>query len=332
MKDNNNKVFKRWLLMLTASFMMYEVLWSVIELQFEDVSFQVDEVAWDFAQCMLFTSVVFTFNWFFAKWRGGRYAGGVVELAAVLVVNAFVIFVTDRLLNERDADDIDFWGVIDIYVICIICSLLSIIDIQRAHHKQIMAMRQEQMRLRLTLLQQQLSPHFMFNSLSTLQGMIAADPQMAEDYVAALSDIMRYITENIGKEKVSLTDAMAFIKSYAKMLEARFPGHFVFNITDLDKPRPVSIVPVSLQMTVENAIKHNSHSVSRPLEISVTPTDNTVVVKNTKQPTAYNSGLGIGLNNLNERYKLLIGRELDISETKDYYIVKIPLIHESVNS
>jgi len=318
--------------MLTASFLMYEMLWSVIELQFDDVSINTEALSWDFAQCALFTSVVFLVNWAFGKFRGGRYAGGFFEVATLLVVNALVIFLTDKVFNDWDTGDTGFWGVIDIYIICVICSLLSIIDLQRAYSKKLLAMRQEQMRLRLNLLQQQLSPHFMFNSLSTLQGMIAADPHKAEEYVSALSDTLRYITENIGREKVAMADAMKFIRNYVGIQDARSPGHFVFNIDDRDAPGNACIVPVSLQLAVENAIKHNNHSRRRPLEISIAVCADTVVVSNKKQPMPDADSLGIGLRNLNERYKLLIGKELEISENEERYTVRIPLIYESIDS
>lgn len=250
----------------------------------------------------------------------------------MLVVNALVIFLFDNVFYDSDETDLSFWNIIDIYVICIICSLLSIIDIQRFYYKRFVAMRQEQMQLRLNLLQQQLSPHFMFNSLSTLRGMIAADPRKAEDYVVRLSDILRYITENIGREKVNIADALSFIRDYTKMLEARFPEHFIFNIDESDLPTDACIVPVSLQIAVENAIKHNKHSRRCPLEISLRFNGDKVEVGNKKQPMPFADNLGVGLDNLNKRYVLLTGKKIEINETRDYYIVKIPLMYESIDS
>lgn len=314
--------------MLFASFFMYEALWSVIELQFDDVGFVAEEMAWDFAQCALFTTVVFAVSWGFAKYRGGRYARGVVEIATLLVVNAVVIFLTDKVFNEGDEADVNFWGVIDIYVICIICSLLSIIDIQRFYYKRFVAIRQEQMQLRLNLLQQQLSPHFMFNSLSTLRGIIVADPQRAEGYVIELSNILRYITENIGSDKVTIADAMNFIRNYMKMQDVRFPEHFRFNIDESDMPTGAYVVPVSLQIAVENAIKHNNHSRRCPLEISIKFHADAVEVSNKKQPLTYADNLGVGLKNLSERCVLLTGKGVEVDETKDNYTVKIPLVFD----
>lgn len=322
----------RWLQMLVVSFAMYETLWSIIEIQFGDVTLDLAAMAWDLAQCALFTSVVFTVNWCFTQYRGGRFGKGSLEILTILVVNALVIFVTDNLINERETDNVGFWGVIDIYVICVISSLLSIIDIQHSYHKKVEAMEQEQMQLRLRLLQQQLSPHFMFNSLSLLRGMIAVDPQKADEYVSALSNVFRYVTDNIGKEKVSLADAIAFIKNYTKMMSTRFPGHFVFAIDESNMPASACLVPVSLQIAVENAIKHNNHSCRQPLRISITPCGDTVEVANKKQPLTYDKSPGLGLANLDQRYKMLIGKGLDISDTNDYYSVKIPLIYDSTHS
>lgn len=317
---------RHWLQMLLASFLMYEVFWSVIEMQFEPLAFDLEEMLLDFGQCALFTLVIFVVNRFFVKFRNGRYARSLVEVVCLLAANALIIVLIDNVLFTWDSDDDDFWSLIDIYVICIICSLLSIINIQYAYHKQFVAMKREQARLRLSLLQQQLSPHFMFNSLSTLQGMIAADPQKAEEYLAALSHIFRYIADNIGKEKVPVADALNFIKDYMKMLDGRSPGHFVFNIDESNKPGGAYVVPVSLQIVVENAIKHNSHSLKRPLEISVSFGDSAIEVSNKIQRVAFTDSLGIGLKNLDERYKIFIGKGLGVSETKEHYTVKIPYI------
>lgn len=317
--------------MLLASFFMYEVLWSVIELQFDDASFSAEEMALDFAQCALFTTVVFTVSWGFAKYRGGRYAQGIVEVVTLLAVNTLVIFLTDNVFSEPDDEDVNFWGVIDIYVICVICSLLSIIDIQQFYYKRFVAMKQEQSRLRLNLLQQQLSPHFMFNSLSTLRGMIVADPLKAENYVVQLSNILRYITKNIDSDKVTVADALNFIRNYMSMLDARFPEHFIFNIDESEMPADAYIVPVSLQIAVENAIKHNNHSHRCPLEISLKFSGNAVEVSNKKHPMTYADNLGVGLKNLSARYVLLTGKEVEVEDTKDYYTVKIPLIYENID-
>lgn len=321
-----HKEILRWLQMLLASFLMYEVLWSVIEVQYESLSFRLDETLWDLAQCALFTSTVFGVNWFFGWFRGGRYARRAIEVVCVLAVSSLLIFLVDNVIYVQETSDDSFWNIIDIYVICIICVLLSIIDIQHSYHSRVVELEQEQIRLRLCLLQQQLSPHFLFNSLSTLQGMIATDSAKAERYVGTLSHIMRYITENLGKERIAIAEALRFIESYEKMQEARFPEHFLFSIDTVGQPQEAYIVPVSLQIAVENAIKHNKHSRQQPLEIRIAFDGNYIAVENRKQPVEYTDSLGVGLKNLNERYELLIGRGLDISETSDYYSVMIPLI------
>lgn len=313
-------------MMLLASFLMYEALWTVIEVQLDEMSFDAEETLWDFAQCVLFTSAVFIVNWGFTTFRGGRYARSLTEVGCLLVVCPVLIFIADNYIYVQETADDSFWNVVDVYIICIISTMISIIDIQHSYHERFVRMKREQMSLRLKLLQQQLSPHFMFNSLSTLQGMIASNPQKAEEYVATLSDIMRYITENIGKEKVALAEAVSFIESYTEMLNARFPGHFVFNISMEGAPGGAGIVPVSMQIAIENAIKHNNHSRKCPLEISITLDGYAVVVSNRKQPVASADSLGVGLKNLSERYRLMTGKELDVKETAEYYSVRIPVL------
>lgn len=321
-----HKGILRWLQMLLVSFLMYEALWAVIQLQFESMTFVPEEIPWDLAQCALFTSAVFGVNWFFAWFRGGRYARRTIEVVCVLVVSSLLIYLADNVIYVQETSDDSFWNIIDIYVICIICVLLSIIDIQHSYHRRMVEMEQEQIRLRLNLLQQQLSPHFLFNSLSVLQGMIVADSEKAEHYVGTLSHVMRYITENIGKERIAVSDALRFIESYEQMQEARFPEHFLFSIDTTDQPQEAYIVPVSLQIAVENAIKHNKHSRQQPLEIQISFDGDYIAVRNRKLAIDCADSLGVGLNNLNERYELLIGRGLDIKETDEYYTVRIPLI------
>lgn len=172
--------------MLLVSFVMYEALWSLIEFQLGELYFDTKDILCDFAQCVLFTSAVFFVNYGFRKYRGGRYAESTAEIICIFIVCSLLIFIIDRFFYDQYEADDNFWNMIDVYIICIICSLLSIINIQRSHHERFVAMRQEHDRLRLNLLQQQLSPHFLFNSLSTLQGIILSDSQKAERYVGTV--------------------------------------------------------------------------------------------------------------------------------------------------
>ena len=109
-----------------------------------------------------------------------------------------MIFAVDNLLYIQDTNDDKLWSIIDIYIICLICSMFSILNFQKVYHKKLIAVKEEQLKLRLNLLQQQLSPHFMFNSLSVLQVLITIDSEKAEKYVDTLSDLMRYFTQNVG--------------------------------------------------------------------------------------------------------------------------------------
>lgn len=311
----SGETLRRWIVSGVCAFAVYSLLWLIVSWRLNDWEYHIYDTLWNFVGCMVFAAVSFAVSGVVTRlWRDMR-GGELIALVATMAANLALSVALDILAYGTFESD-NYWELIDIYIICTTSSVLSLLNIQHSHH---VAMRQ----MRLKLLQQQLSPHFVFNCLSTLQGVIADNPRQARDYVITLSDIMRYITENIGNEKVALADAVSFIKSYAQMLEVRYPGHFVFNF-DIGET-DAFIVPVSLQIAIENAVKHNSHSQRQPLEISIALAGDAIEVRNRKKRIVSDGGLGVGLANLDRRYRLLTGRGLDIDETKDYYTVKIPL-------
>ena len=110
----------------------------------------------------------------------------------------------------------------------------------------------------MNMLKLQLDPHFMFNSLNTLVGLIDEDPQKAEDFTLELSRIYKYIVANLDRDTISLKAGMAFINNYCKLIEIRYPQEFLLEIEDgIVKTPEEKILPLSLQLLVENAIKHN---------------------------------------------------------------------------
>lgn len=175
-------------------------------------------------------------------------------------------------------------------------------------------------------LKTQINPHFLFNNLNTISSLIATRPDDAETFISRLSSIYRYIIENSIKDRVKLSEELSFISDY----------FFLYRIRDNEKIRleiniPDSeglyILPVSLQILVENAIKHNKATREEPLTISVYVEDVNVVVRNNLQRLASQiRSTGIGLRNLSERVRLISGKELIIEDSGNYFTVKIPLL------
>jgi sensor histidine kinase YesM len=195
-------------------------------------------------------------------------------------------------------------------------------------------LREEKLQYQYQTLKQQVNPHFLFNSLTTLSSLINTLPGIAETFTDKLSSIYRYILDNGAKDKISLQAEIAFVTDYFYLYQIRDEGKVYLNIT-LDACNKCEIIPVSLQVLVENALKHNMASKERPLSIEIFCEKEHIIVKNNlqKMDTLVESA-GIGLKNLGERIKLITGKELLVQETNKEFIVRIPYIitNENTNS
>ncbi len=183
----------------------------------------------------------------------------------------------------------------------------------------------ENMRNRFTALRNQTDPHFLFNSLNTLNSLIRTDADKAQEYVQQLSQVFRYTLQN--KEVITLRDEMNFTESYCHLMGIRYGDSLRFDV-DVDESLTSSlIIPLSLQTLVENAIKHNVVSKRRPLAISITADDDAIRVSNPVQSKKEEQeGEGIGLANLSEHYRLRWKKEIRIVRTGGRFEVTIPLI------
>ena len=189
----------------------------------------------------------------------------------------------------------------------------------------------ENIRNRYEALKNQLNPHFLFNSLNTLDGLIGFDDEKAHNYLQNLSSSFRYTIQN--KKITTLKDELRFVESYAYLMKIRYGDNLNLQYTIDEKYHLYYIMPISLQLLIENAIKHNVINDKYPLTIHIETTEkNTIKIYNTIQPKIdTDEGEGIGLSNLVERYRLLFGMEVVISQN-GVFTVEIPLIEELVKS
>jgi hypothetical protein len=187
-------------------------------------------------------------------------------------------------------------------------------------------LREENLIFQNETLKNQVNPHFLFNSLNTLSALITVQPDLAEEFISRLSSIYRYILENCPKDRVTLKEELTFISDYFFLHKIRDDGKIGLSINIVDDS-DFHILPVSLQILVENGIKHNRATREEPLNISIYIEDQQIVVKNNLQKMATQiKSTGIGLRNLGERVRLVTGKEIIIEETNGYFIVKIPLL------
>ncbi|MBR1783893.1 MAG: histidine kinase [Bacteroidales bacterium] len=185
----------------------------------------------------------------------------------------------------------------------------------------------ENLRIQMDSLMKQMSPHFLFNSLNTLDALIGTDDGKAHQYLHKLAATYRYALE--GRHEVSLADEMEFTHNYLYMMSIRYGESL--RVSESIDPRmlALSMVPISVQLLVENAIKHNVATTRAPLPIEIgTTADGKLVVSNPIRPKSetHNADAGIGLGNLSKRYSLQFGREITIENDGTTFAVKIPLI------
>ena len=179
----------------------------------------------------------------------------------------------------------------------------------------------------LELLKEQINPHFLFNSLSTLSGVIREDPALAQQYVKHLSKVFRYTLDKTADKLVTLAEEFAMIDSFAELLKMRMEDSFKLKTDILPVYHTWRLPHLSLQPLLENAAKHNVATISRPLIVKMYMENDELVISNNLQPVVAES-TGIGLVNLNERFRILMDRELTIFKTTDTFTVKLPLQHE----
>jgi len=176
-------------------------------------------------------------------------------------------------------------------------------------------------------LKNQINPHFLFNCLNTLSSLIEDNPKTATDFVQKLSSVYRYVLANKDKETVLLNEELDFIKSYIYLNKIRFGDNLRTEINVNADCLGFSIPTLTLQMLIENCIKHNVISQSKPLQICIGCLDGYVFVKNNLQPKILvGESSGIGLNNIISRYDYLSKKEVIIEKTETEFSVKVPLI------
>ncbi|GAB3642231.1 sensor histidine kinase [Spirosoma arcticum] len=187
----------------------------------------------------------------------------------------------------------------------------------------------ENVQAQFAALKSQVNPHFLFNSLSILSSLVHADAELSEKFIDQLSRAYRYILEQKDNERVSLKTELEFIQAYRFLLNIRFENKFdvVVNVPEADQSR-YSIAPLTLQLLVENAVKHNRMSAKEPLRVQIGLEGDCLLVCNNRQLRPQSeASTGVGLQNIINRYALLTDRPVFISENDGDFVVKIPLLN-----
>jgi LytS/YehU family sensor histidine kinase len=174
-------------------------------------------------------------------------------------------------------------------------------------------------------LRAQINPHFLFNSLNVLSSLIYMNPNNANKFTKALSKTYRYVLSLNQRPMVSVEEDLDALESYIFLMEMRFENSFSFTVAKMPNSEKNKIIPLTLQLLIENVFKHNVATEEMPLDIKITIGNEYITVENNIQPSNDTDKGGIGLKYLTKQYKLY-DREIAVEHTNSLFIVKIPYI------
>ena len=179
------------------------------------------------------------------------------------------------------------------------------------------------------LLKQQVNPHFLFNSLNTLKAMVETGDAEAVDFILKLSNFYRYTLESRKHDLITVADEMEIVSAYLFLQQARFEGGFTFQHHLEEKVLQTLIPPFTLQLLLENCIKHNVVSLNKPLHIRLYAQADQLIIENTiRLKMGKQDSTGVGLENVQERYYHLLEKQVEITNDGNLFQVKLPLIYE----
>lgn len=180
-------------------------------------------------------------------------------------------------------------------------------------------------------LKNQIDPHFLFNSLNVLSSLIEENPDNAQKFTTSLSKIYRYVLEQKDKELVTVQEELSFARTYMNLLKMRFENSITFDLPEGYDNQDAKVVPLSLQLLLENTIKHNVVSEQKPLHIRIFIKDNYLVVQNDLQKKEVLSDRkGVGLQNIINRYGILTRRKVLIDHSGSVFAVHLPILTKQV--
>jgi len=190
------------------------------------------------------------------------------------------------------------------------------------------ALERELSQIRFEMLKSQINPHFMFNSLNVLSGLIEKDVTKAQEFIDEFSQIYRYVLETVEQHTSTLGKELDFMRSYLSLQQMRYGEDLTWSVSVPGNMLGLLLPPLSLQVVLENAIKHNIVNNSRPLHIDFTAREKVLVVSNRLQPRiSATRSTGLGLKNLTRRYSLISDRLPQFEVENDHYIAYLPLIN-----
>jgi sensor histidine kinase YesM len=233
----------------------------------------------------------------------------------------------ERFLNDKYAYNYYFFGLVITLIVSLVFHAIyfyKALTEDKVKEQQIVAKTET---AKYESLKSQIDPHFLFNSLNVLTSLIGENPNQAEKFTTKLSKVYRYVLEQKSKDLVSLDEELHFAKAYMELLKMRFENAVSFEIPETASNPELKIIPLSLQLLLENSIKHNVVSEENPLKVTISEHNGFLIVTNNFKPkTIIEKGTKVGLKNIIERYNLITLKKVEVEKTLTNFTVKLPLL------
>lgn len=216
------------------------------------------------------------------------------------------------------------WGIIIFVPVFSIYFSLHFLRHWRRSELEMLRFQKENMRSQLDSLKNHLDPHFLFNNLNILAALIDKNKEASKDFIHKFAEVYRQILKSKAEDLILLSEEMRFIESYIFLIKTRFEDNIQFEISirEYDKMLP----PLTIQMLIENAIKHNIITEREPLVITITENGSELIVSNTLNRAQSGSSSGTGISNIQKRYSHFTDKPVDVSEQNGKFEVRIPLL------
>jgi len=258
-----------------------------------------------------------------------------IGLVALRFVTLVVILSKplESFLNDSSAKSYYIFGLVITLIVSLIFHAIffyKALTEKKVNEQQIVAKTET---AKFETLKSQIDPHFLFNSLNVLTSLISENPKQAEKFTTKLSKVYRYVLEQKSKDLIELDEELHFAKTYMELLKMRFENAVTFEIPEKASNSELKIIPLSLQLLLENTIKHNVVSEENPLKVVITEEDGYLVVSNNFNPkTVLEKGTKVGLKNIIERYHLITLKKVTVDKIENQFRVKLPLLTQKIKT
>lgn len=214
-----------------------------------------------------------------------------------------------------------------VVIFTLVYEILFLSKERELDHKIVDQLDRERSQAELQALNNEMDPHFIFNSLNTLNYLIVHDPRQAHLFNNKLAQVYKYFLINKNRELISLREEMEFIESYFFLLQIRHDNKLQMHVELGEDAAMAKLPPCAVQVLIENAIKHNEFTDSNPLHIRIITNGQYIKVTNNAKPKPYSvNSTGIGLKNLSSRYRIISRKNIEIEKNREHFTVKLPLI------